>query len=101
MRSGRRATLNIMVVGTADGIVMVESGSKECSEENVVSAIEFAHEEIKKICAAIEELVKLAGKTKRDCEGGGCWTRRLHDGELTRRWAEAEGCAEHAEVSEV
>ena len=59
------SALNIMVVGTADGIVMVESGSKEVSEENVVGAIEFAHEEIKKICATIEELVKLAGKTKR------------------------------------
>ena len=58
--------LNIMVVGTADGIVMVESGSKETSEENVVGAIEFAHTEIKKICAAIEELVKLTGKTKRE-----------------------------------
>jgi polyribonucleotide nucleotidyltransferase len=44
---------------------MVESGSKECSEVQVVDAIEFAHVEIKKICAAIEELVKLAGKTKR------------------------------------
>ncbi len=60
-----KSTLNIMVVGTADGIVMVESGSKECSEENVVDAIEYAHVEIKKICAAIEELVKVAGKTKR------------------------------------
>ena len=57
--------LNIMVVGTADGIVMVESGAKEVSEETVVDAIEFAHGEIKKICAAIEEMVKLAGKTKR------------------------------------
>jgi polyribonucleotide nucleotidyltransferase len=57
--------INIMVVGTRDGIVMVESGAKEISEENVVGAIEFAHEEIKKICAGIEELVKVAGKTKR------------------------------------
>jgi len=57
--------LNIMVVGTADGIVMVESGAKEVAEETVVDAIEFAHGEIKKICAAIEEMVKLAGKTKR------------------------------------
>jgi len=57
--------LNIMVVGTADGIVMVESGAKEVSEEIVVGAIEFAHVEIKKICAGIEELVKVAGKTKR------------------------------------
>jgi polyribonucleotide nucleotidyltransferase len=59
------STLNIMVVGTKDGIVMVESGAKEVSEEHVVGAIEFAHEEIKKICAAIEDLVSRAGKTKR------------------------------------
>ncbi|HWZ51350.1 MAG TPA: polyribonucleotide nucleotidyltransferase [Granulicella sp.] len=59
------STLNIMVVGTKDGIVMVESGAKEVSEENVVGAIEFAHEEIKKICAAIEDLARRAGKTKR------------------------------------
>ena len=59
------STLNIMVVGTKDGIVMVESGSKECSEEEVVGAIEFAHVEIKKITAAIEDLVSRAGKTKR------------------------------------
>jgi polyribonucleotide nucleotidyltransferase len=57
--------LNIMVVGTKDGIVMVESGAKEVVEEVVVGAIEFAHEEIKKIVAGIEELVKLAGKPKR------------------------------------
>ena len=57
--------LNIMVVGTKDGIVMVESGSKEISEEVVVGAIEFAHVEIKKICAGIDDLVSRAGKTKR------------------------------------
>ena len=57
--------LNIMVVGTKDGIVMVESGSKECSEEQVVDAIEFAHVEIKKICAGIEDLVSRVGKKKR------------------------------------
>src|SRR3978361_203131 len=51
-----KRTLNIMVVGTKDGIVMVESGSKQTSEESVVGAIEFAHEQIKKICAAIENL---------------------------------------------
>jgi len=57
--------LNIMVVGTKDGIVMVESGSKEVSEDVVVGAIEFAHEEIKKIVAGIDDLVSRAGKTKR------------------------------------
>src|SRR6202522_3631065 len=60
-----KSILNIMVVGTKDGIVMVESGAKECSEEQVVDAIEFAHVEIKKICAAIEDLVSRAGKPKR------------------------------------
>jgi polyribonucleotide nucleotidyltransferase len=60
-----KSSLNIMVVGTKDGIVMVESGSKECSEEQVVDAIEFAHVEIRKICEGIEDLVKRAGKAKR------------------------------------
>ena len=60
-----KSLLNIMVVGTKDGIVMVESGSKECSEEQVVDAIEFAHIEIKKICAGIDGLVARAGKAKR------------------------------------
>ncbi len=60
-----KSQLNIMVVGTKDGIVMIESGAKEVSEARVVDAIEFAHEEIKKICAAIEDLVSRAGKPKR------------------------------------
>src|SRR6266403_2517240 len=46
----RDSILNIMVVGTAEGIVMIESGAKEVKEETVVDAIEFAHAEIKKIC---------------------------------------------------
>src|ERR1700759_1869985 len=60
-----KSTLNIMVVGTKDGIVMIESGAKEIEEDRVVDAIEFAHAEIKKICAAIDDLVSRAGKTKR------------------------------------
>ena len=60
-----KSLLNIMVVGTKDGIVMIESGAKEIAEGRVVDAIEFAHEQIKKICAAIEDLVSRAGKPKR------------------------------------
>src|SRR5271156_3373917 len=59
------STLNITIVGTEHGIVMVESGSKEVSEELVADAIDFAHVEIKKIVAAINQLVGHAGKTKR------------------------------------
>jgi polyribonucleotide nucleotidyltransferase len=62
----RDSLLNIMVVGTADGIVMIESGAKEVKEETVVDAIEFAHTEIKKICGVINELRDKAGKRKRD-----------------------------------
>src|SRR6202034_3028158 len=53
---------------TADGIVMIESGAKEVSEETVVQAIEFGHTEIKKICAAISDLAKKVGKAKRKVE---------------------------------
>src|ERR1700678_1591707 len=61
----RDGLLNIMVVGTSDAIVMIESGAKEVKEETVVDAIEFGHTEIKKICAAINELRSKVGKPKR------------------------------------
>jgi len=64
----RESLLNIMVVGTADGIVMIESGAKEVKEETVVDAIEFGHTEVKKICAAISELRAKVGKPKRTVE---------------------------------
>jgi len=59
------SALNITVVGTADGIVMIESGAKGVTEEIVLGAIDFAHVEIKKIVAGINDLVAKAGKTKR------------------------------------
>ena len=58
-------TVNIMVVGHKDGIVMIESGAKEETEEVILAAIEFGHTEVKKIVAAIDELVAVAGKPKR------------------------------------
>src|SRR5579859_3552364 len=64
----RESLLNIMVVGTSEGILMIESGAKEVKEETVVDAIEFGHTEIKKICAAIGELRDKAGKPKRTVE---------------------------------
>src|ERR1700691_4967674 len=61
----RASSVNIMVVGTADAILMIESGAKEVSEEVVVEAIEFGHTEEKKICAAINNLREKVGKPKR------------------------------------
>jgi polyribonucleotide nucleotidyltransferase len=57
--------LNLMVVGTAQAIVMIEAGANEVQEDRVVDAIEFGHNEIKKICAVISELAQRAGKPKR------------------------------------
>lgn len=59
-----KAALEIIVAGTSLGITMVEGGSKEVSEEQMIAAIECAREPIAKICAAIEELRSLAGKEK-------------------------------------
>src|SRR5882724_1852836 len=63
---GRDSKLNIVVAGTEEGIVMVEAGAQEVSEADVLGAIEFGHNSCKKIAAAIRELMKLAGKTKRE-----------------------------------
>ncbi|MGO8718845.1 MAG: polyribonucleotide nucleotidyltransferase [Acidobacteriaceae bacterium] len=62
----RAGDMSITVVGTPDGIVMIESGAKQVSEDSIVDAIEFAHTEIKKICAGITELVGKAGKPKHE-----------------------------------
>src|SRR5271170_7941220 len=64
----RSGDLNLMVVGTSEGIVMIESGAREVSEEVVVEGIEYGHEQVKKICAAISELARKAGKPKRAVE---------------------------------
>jgi polyribonucleotide nucleotidyltransferase len=52
----KASLLNIVIAGSEEGIVMVESGALEVSEEAVVDALEFGHAQIKKIVAAIREL---------------------------------------------
>src|SRR5580658_3640531 len=61
---GRESTLNIIVAGTEDGIVMVEAGAQQVSEAVVLGAIEFGHECCRKIAAGIRKLVELVGKPK-------------------------------------
>jgi len=62
----RESKANITVAATEDGIVMIEAGALQVSEEEVLRAIEFGHECCKKICAGIRELVAKAGKPKRE-----------------------------------
>jgi polyribonucleotide nucleotidyltransferase len=52
----KKSLLNIVIAGTEEAIVMVESGALEVSEETVVDALEFGHAQVKKIVAAIKEL---------------------------------------------
>jgi len=52
----KTSKLNIIVAGTENGIVMVESGAFEASEEKIVEALEFGHEQVKKIVQGIKEL---------------------------------------------
>jgi polyribonucleotide nucleotidyltransferase len=61
----KEAKVSIIVAGTEQGIVMVEAAAQEAAEADVLKAIEFGHTCCKKIAAAIQELVKLTGKTKR------------------------------------
>ncbi len=61
----RSSLLNITVAGTAAGISMVEAGAQVVSEDVVVGAIEFGHEQIKKIIAGQEQLRRQAGVPKR------------------------------------
>ena len=63
---GRESKLNIVVAGTEEGIVMVEAGAQQVSEAEVLGAIEFGHDCCKKLAAGVRELVKMAGKKKRE-----------------------------------
>ncbi len=57
--------INIMVAGTADSITMVEGGAFEVSESDLVEAMQFGHEYVRKIVAKIDELKEKCGKEKR------------------------------------
>ncbi len=60
----KESDLDLAVAGTKEAINMVEAGAAEVSEEVMLKAILFAHENIKKLCAFQEEFAKLAGVEK-------------------------------------
>ncbi len=62
----KASRVNIVVAGTDEGIVMVESGAQQVSEADVLAAIEFGHDCCKKIAAGIRELTKKCGKAKKE-----------------------------------
>src|SRR5919204_1187487 len=91
--------LDLVVVGTADALTMVEAGGSEIPEEQLLEALGRAHEEIKKICEVQEDLRRQVGKAK--------WfdyelteeLERDHSGRIRER-IDAEGLREGATAVE-
>ena len=64
----KKSRLHLSLAGTKDAVMMVEAGAQEISEEEMIGAILFGHEEIKKICQFIEGIRAEIGKPKREME---------------------------------
>jgi polyribonucleotide nucleotidyltransferase len=58
--------LDMVVAGTRDAVLMVESEAKELSEDQMLGAVLFAHQEMQTVIKAIDELVEEAGKPRWD-----------------------------------
>ncbi len=65
----QKSRIHLNLAGTKDAILMIEAGADEVSNDEMVGAIMFGHEEIKKICAFIEDvIVPEVGKKKLEIE---------------------------------
>jgi polyribonucleotide nucleotidyltransferase len=62
----RNSTLNLIVAGSEEAIVMVEAGAKEVSEEVMIEALMFAHGEIRKLCQLQRSMYEALGIKKRE-----------------------------------
>ena len=60
----RQGSLDLVVAGSKDALVMVEAGAKEVSEEEMVRALDAGHDAVRQIIVAIDELAAAAGKVK-------------------------------------
>ncbi len=62
----RNSTLNLVVAGSEEAIVMVEAGAREVSEEVMIEALMFAHGEIRKLCQLQRSMYETLGIKKRE-----------------------------------
>ncbi|HWC77113.1 MAG TPA: polyribonucleotide nucleotidyltransferase [Blastocatellia bacterium] len=62
----RSSEINLIVAGSEEAICMVEAGAKEVSEDVMVEALMFGHNEIKKLCRLQKEMAQKLGVTKRE-----------------------------------
>ena len=64
-----KSTIHLNLAGTSDAILMIEAGANEVTDAEMVGAIMYGHEEIKKVCAWIaDEIVPAVGKPKKEME---------------------------------
>lgn len=79
VQEAEKSDMHLVVAGTKDAVMMVEAGAQEVPEDEMIAAILFGHEEIRRLVAFQEELAKAAGKAKKEI--------KLHvvDGEIERR----------------
>jgi polyribonucleotide nucleotidyltransferase len=82
--------LDLIVVGTLEGLTMVEAGANEVPEDKLLEALDLAHEEIKKICEMQLELQREVGKAKWLDESVTEEIEREH-GDAIRERIQAEG----------
>jgi polyribonucleotide nucleotidyltransferase len=100
------SALDLIVVGTKDGLTMVEAGADEVPEDVLLEALSLAHEEIKRLCEAQEDLRRQAGKAKwldmgltaeiEASHGHAIWERIQQDGIREAASIEAQLLAELA-----
>jgi polyribonucleotide nucleotidyltransferase len=93
------STLDLIVVGTAEGLTMVEAGADQIPEDLLLEALELAHGEIKKLCQAQEDLRRQAGKAKWLDTDRTAEIEQQHSGRISERIA-AEGLREAAAAVE-
>jgi polyribonucleotide nucleotidyltransferase len=82
------SAMDLIVVGTKEGLTMVEAGAEEVPEDKLLEALELAHREIVKLCEAQEELRAKAGKAKWLDNGLTTQLEERHGGVIDRRIAE-------------
>jgi polyribonucleotide nucleotidyltransferase len=97
--SESESELDLIVVGTKDGLTMVEAGANEVPEDRLLEALDLAHEEIKKLCQAQEELQSRAGKAKWLDQGLTQSLEERYGGEIDQRISE-QGIRESGAILE-
>ena len=81
----KESKLDMVVAGTRDAVLMVESEAKELSEDQMLGAVLYAHQEMQTVIKAIDELVEEAGKPRWD------WSAPEVDEALQAQVEEAAG----------